>query len=150
MVPPFSSVFGLRASYSSVRLALSRHLSKTPVCLIVLYGSVNYPIFFIEIHIFNGLKVWSLLNSKIHVFVNYNTSQLSRQFSFSPESVRWLLVKGKVQQAEAALRKVAKCNQKPIPEEPLKGCERQRLGDLRDLFKSRSITHKTLVSWYCW
>lgn len=69
---------------------------------------------------------------------------------FSPESVRWLLVKGKVEQAEAALRKVAKRNKKQIPEESLKACERQRLGDLRDLFKSRSLTHKTLVSWYCW
>lgn len=70
--------------------------------------------------------------------------------SFSPESVRWFLVKGKTKQAENILHKVAKFNKKPIPHEKLQDCEKQRLGDLRDLFKSKSIAHKTLVSWFCW
>ena len=70
--------------------------------------------------------------------------------SYSPESVRWYLVKGRTEKAEEVLQKVAKFNKKPIPEEPLKNYEKQRLGDVRDLFKSRSMTHKTLVSWYCW
>ncbi|CAH3161433.1 unnamed protein product [Porites lobata] len=69
---------------------------------------------------------------------------------FSPESVRWFLVKGKTKQAENILHKVAKFNKKPIPHEKLQDCEKQRLGDLRDLFKSKSIAHKTLVSWFCW
>ncbi|PFX15269.1 organic cation transporter protein-like isoform X1 [Stylophora pistillata] len=69
---------------------------------------------------------------------------------FTPESVRWFLVKGKTEKAEQVLYKVAKFNKKPIPQEPLQDCEKQRLGDLRDLFKTRAMTHKTLISWYCW
>lgn len=68
----------------------------------------------------------------------------------TPESVRWFLVKGKTEKAEQILYKVAKFNKKPIPQEPLQDCEKQRLGDLRDLFKTRAMTHKTLISWYCW
>lgn len=70
--------------------------------------------------------------------------------SLTPESVRWFLVKGKTEKAEQILYKVAKFNKKPIPQEPLQDCEKQRLGDLRDLFKTRAMTHKTLISWYCW
>ncbi|XP_020605192.1 organic cation transporter protein-like [Orbicella faveolata] len=69
---------------------------------------------------------------------------------FSPESVRWYLVNGRTERAEKVLQKVAKFNKKPIPQESLQNYEKQRLGDLRDLFKSRSMTHRTLVSWYCW
>ena len=70
--------------------------------------------------------------------------------SFSPESVRWYLVRGKTEKAEKVLHQVAKFNKKPIPQESLQDYEKQRLGDLRDLFKSPSMTHRTLVSWYCW
>lgn len=70
--------------------------------------------------------------------------------SFTPESVRWYLVNGRTEPAEKVLQKVAKFNKKPIPQESLQNYEKQRLGDLRDLFKSRSMTRRTLVSWYCW
>ncbi|KAL9979760.1 hypothetical protein ACROYT_G017470 [Oculina patagonica] len=69
---------------------------------------------------------------------------------FSPESVRWYLVKGRTEKAEEVLQKVAKFNKKPIPQEPLRNYEKQRLGDLRDLFKTRDMTKTTLISWYCW
>ena len=59
-------------------------------------------------------------------------------------------MKGKVKEAEAVLHKVAKFNKKPIPKESLQEYEKQRLGDLRDLFASRTLAQKTLVSWYCW
>ena len=70
--------------------------------------------------------------------------------SFTPESVRWYLVNGRTEAAEEVLQQVAKFNKKPIPQESLQNYEKQRLGDLRDLFKSRSMTHRTLVSWFCW
>lgn len=73
---------------------------------------------------------------------------------FSPESLRWLLVKGKMEKAEKLYRKIARVNGKELPMEELeidtRTDEKTRLGDFRDLFKSRSLTMTTLISWFCW
>ena len=77
-------------------------------------------------------------------------------FSFSritPESVRWLLKKGRVSEARDVLRKVARLNGKTMPDEALllpNDEKVERLGDLRDLFISATMTHKTFASWLMW
>ena len=74
-------------------------------------------------------------------------------FSFTPESVRWLLKKGRVSEAREVLRKVARLNGKDMPDEALllpNDEKVERLGDLRDLFISMKMTHKTFASWLMW
>lgn len=73
---------------------------------------------------------------------------------FTPESLRWLLVKGKMVEAEKLYRKIARINGKELPEEGLEidtgNDTKQRLGDFRDLFKTKSLTKTTLISCFCW
>ena len=74
-------------------------------------------------------------------------------FSFIPESVRWLLKKGREDQARVILCKVAEVNGKEMPTESLELSQEEqneRLGDFRDLFVSRKMIHKTLCSWLMW
>lgn len=55
--------------------------------------------------------------------------------------------------ARKALSKVAKVNGKEMPDAALKlpnDEKKERLGDIRDLFSSRKMTHKTLASWLMW
>ena len=73
--------------------------------------------------------------------------------SFTPESIRWYLKKGRVSDAMNVLRKVAKVNGKKMPDATLllpNDEKVERLGDLRDLFISAKMTHKTLASWLMW
>ena len=70
--------------------------------------------------------------------------------SFIPESVRWLLKKGWQSEARTILAKVARLNKKEMPEVELKMPKEETLGDLRDLFSSRKMAHRTLVSWLIW
>ncbi|XP_048577052.1 solute carrier family 22 member 15-like [Nematostella vectensis] len=76
---------------------------------------------------------------------------------FTPDSLRWYLVKGKFDDAKKVLVDVAKgCGNNytkqdfEFEEEHTFNIEHERLGDIRDLFHSRSMAHRTLVSWYCW
>ena len=73
--------------------------------------------------------------------------------SFTPESIRWYLKKGRVDNATEVLRKVAKVNGKEMPDAALKlpnDEKKERLGDFRDLFSSVKMAHKTLLSWLMW
>ena len=73
--------------------------------------------------------------------------------SVSPESVRWLLKKGRVSEAREILSKVARLNGKEMPDEALQlpNDEKvERLGDFRDLFVSAKMAHKTLACWLMW
>ncbi|KAJ7383537.1 hypothetical protein OS493_027200 [Desmophyllum pertusum] len=73
---------------------------------------------------------------------------------FTPESLRWLLVKGKMDEAEKLYRKIARINGKELPAEALNidtgNDAKSRLGDFRDLFKTKSLTKTTLISCFCW
>ncbi|KAL9978320.1 hypothetical protein ACROYT_G015820 [Oculina patagonica] len=74
-------------------------------------------------------------------------------FWFIPESLRWLIVKGKTKEALKLCKKIARVNGKDVSEGDLHFEDMelgQRLGDLRDLFGSRSFAKKTLIMWYCW
>ena len=61
------------------------------------------------------------------------------------------MVKGKIEEAKEIFRKMAKVNKTTMPDEELKmPDDDQRLGDVRDLFVTRKMVQKTLLSWYCW
>ena len=84
-----------------------------------------------------------------------NEARIFLSSSFTPESLRWLLVKGKMEEAENLYRKIARINGKELPEEGLEidtGIDenKSRLGDLRDLFKTKSLMKTTLISCFCW
>ncbi len=73
--------------------------------------------------------------------------------SFIPESVRWLLKKGRLTEARKILSNVARLNGKEMPDEKFdltSDEQNERLGDFRDLFKTRRMIHKTLGSWVMW
>ncbi|XP_068703012.1 organic cation/carnitine transporter 2-like isoform X2 [Montipora capricornis] len=69
---------------------------------------------------------------------------------FTPESVRWLLKKGRVIEARKTLSEVARLNGKQMPDEPLAMPKQEKLGEFRDLFSSFNMTHRTLGSWFIW
>jgi len=73
---------------------------------------------------------------------------------YVPESTRYLLLKGKVAETEEILREIATTNKKEYPNEPLFNPSAdgkvQNLGDVRDLFRTKKMLHRTLVSWYAW
>jgi len=69
----------------------------------------------------------------------------------TPESVRWLMLKGKLEEAKAIFKKMAKVNKRIMPDEELDvPHDSDRLGDVRDLFRTRKMVQTTLLSWYCW
>ncbi|KAJ7383545.1 hypothetical protein OS493_027208 [Desmophyllum pertusum] len=69
---------------------------------------------------------------------------------FIPESVRWLLKKGRETEAREVLSNVARKNGKEMPNEALYLPKEERLGDFRDLFSSLQMAHKTLGTWLMW
>ena len=84
---------------------------------------------------------------------NNNRSLISLgRASITRESPRWLVLKGKLKEAEEVLNRIAEVNGKEMPEDKLQHePEKQvRMGDLRDLFSSKKMAHKSLLSWYLW
>ncbi|XP_020896859.1 solute carrier family 22 member 1 [Exaiptasia diaphana] len=74
---------------------------------------------------------------------------------FSPESLRWLIVKGRTNEAIKVLQDVARVNKKVPPDDDVvfekSGItENQKLGNIKDLFATKKIGLRTLISWYCW
>ena len=64
-----------------------------------------------------------------------------------------MIVKGKTEEALKICKNVARVNGKEISEEELHLEDfkvDQRLGDIPDLFRSRSLAKNTLIMWYCW
>lgn len=57
-------------------------------------------------------------------------------------------------EAEKLYRKIARVNGKELPVEGLdidtRNDAETRLGDFRDLFKTKSLTKTTLISCFCW
>ena len=97
------------------------------------------------------LKVIQFDSKKI-ISLNFVCISLPR---FIPESARYLIVKGRIGDCEKTLREIARVNKKEYPDVSLKdptegGKHEVRLGDFRDLFRSKSYTHKTLVTWVAW
>ena len=71
-----------------------------------------------------------------------------------PESVRWLTTHKRTGEAEKLLERVAKTNKKAMPEESLSLPQDQKVTEreagFMDLFGSRSMTKKTVISWISW
>ena len=71
-----------------------------------------------------------------------------------PESVRWLTTHKRTDEAEKLLKRVAKTNKKTMPEETLGLPEDQKVTEREagflDLFGSRSMAKKTVISWISW
>ena len=54
-------------------------------------------------------------------------------------------------EAVNVFKRMARVNKTIMPQEDLKlPNDDQKLGDARELFATRKMTQKTLMSWYCW
>jgi len=72
---------------------------------------------------------------------------------FIPESVRWLNLNGKGDEAMKVLRRIAKFNNKEIPSDiALKSPKKEKnsSGSLLDLFRSLHMAKQTMVQFYAW
>ena len=69
-----------------------------------------------------------------------------------PESPRWLLVKGRQEEAEAVLEAARKMNQRyEVAAEASKGSEsKDKAGSVLDLFKVGSLRRCTVILYYIW
>ena len=64
---------------------------------------------------------------------------------------------GKTDEAIKLLRQVAKVNNRAFSEENVvliqqnvEKDDQQQLGNIKDLFASKAIAYRTLISWYAW
>ncbi|KXJ10286.1 Organic cation transporter-like protein [Exaiptasia diaphana] len=70
---------------------------------------------------------------------------------FLPESSRWLITRGKQDESKAYFTKIARFNGKEMPPNPIAVVEeKQRVGDIRDLFCSLKHARITLSIWFSW
>lgn len=60
------------------------------------------------------------------------------------------MLKGKLEEAEVIFKRIAEVNGKEMPKEPIHQEPDVRMGDLRDLFSSKKMAHKALLSSYVW
>lgn len=71
-----------------------------------------------------------------------------------PESVRWLLAKGRIEEAQAIIRKAAKVNGKHIPEEIIQKLsipeEQVQKEPATNIFKSTTLILRFINCCICW
>ncbi|NXI41532.1 S22AD protein, partial [Galbula dea] len=96
-----------------------------------------------------GIRNWRLLqiagSAPIFAFVFY-----IREL---PESARWLMTKGKTEEAKKILQKAASVNKRTIPPElleQLKPVEQTKSGSILDLFRMKHIRKVTLIMSFTW
>ncbi|KAL9962625.1 hypothetical protein ACROYT_G031745 [Oculina patagonica] len=71
-------------------------------------------------------------------------------WKFVPESVRWLLVKGRTEEAREILEKVAKVNKKEMPNEELRVPVTTANKGVLELFKTWKLAKLSLIQCYAW
>ncbi|RMX39032.1 hypothetical protein pdam_00021865, partial [Pocillopora damicornis] len=71
-------------------------------------------------------------------------------WKFIPESVRWLLVKGKKEKAREILSNVAKVNKKEMPSEELRVPVTTASKGIFELFKTWNMAKLSLIQCYAW
>ena len=102
------------------------------------------------INSFDKTKIF-VVNLKLENASENATAVTCSPCSFTPESVRWLMIKGKMGEAVNVFKRMARVNKTIMPQEELKlPNDDQKLGDARELFATRKMTQKTLMSWYSW
>lgn len=69
---------------------------------------------------------------------------------FVPESVRWLLVKGQRDKAQAILQNVAKMNKKEMPSEDILVPVTTANKGVLELFKTWYLAKLSLIQIYVW
>ncbi|XP_076450973.1 organic cation transporter protein-like [Babylonia areolata] len=78
---------------------------------------------------------------------------------FMPESVRWLMVHGRVKEAQAVLKRAARWNGTQAPEDSLTShlaavevdrAKKQHLYTFRDLFRTRPMVRTTCLLFFVW
>jgi hypothetical protein len=69
-----------------------------------------------------------------------------------PESPRWLLLKGKVEEAEAVLSKIARMNKRPLPDKFAlhKPVVSETRTSFKQLFNDWKTAKKILICWDLW
>ena len=83
-----------------------------------------------------------------HFFGLPNVVLFSRRFI--PESVRWLLVKGKTEKAREILTNVAKVNKKEMPSGELRVPVTSGSKGVFELFKTWHLAKLSLIQCYAW
>ncbi|XP_071956989.1 organic cation transporter-like protein [Antedon mediterranea] len=79
-------------------------------------------------------------------------------YFFIPESPRWLLLKNKQKEAKAILQKIAKFNNKDLPDNVIDHLEQQEdstklpstFASVLNIFRYSNMRRKTLILIYCW
>ncbi|KAL8592115.1 hypothetical protein ACOMHN_032585 [Nucella lapillus] len=101
------------------------------------------------------LHDWQLLDIAVAVFC----VPFLIAWWFMPESVRWLLVHDRVEEAQAILQRAARWNGTRAPEEAvtrrlaaaeLAKARRQRLYTFKDLFRTKAMVHRTCLLFFVW
>uniref|UniRef100_A0A8C3T1C1 Major facilitator superfamily (MFS) profile domain-containing protein n=2 Tax=Chelydra serpentina TaxID=8475 RepID=A0A8C3T1C1_CHESE len=70
-----------------------------------------------------------------------------------PESARWLVMKGKIEEAKQLLQKAASVNKQSIPPELLDQLTHEKTdksGNILDLFRKQHLRRTTLIMLYAW
>ncbi|KAM9308188.1 uncharacterized protein PAF06_012352 [Gastrophryne carolinensis] len=96
-----------------------------------------------------GIRNWRLLQ----IACSAPMGLLFFYIWFLPESPRWLLAKGKNEQAKKVLQKAASVNKKKLSEEMLKQLQedkKQKSGNTADLFRISALRRITLVMAVVW
>ncbi|NXG51450.1 S22AD protein, partial [Psilopogon haemacephalus] len=96
-----------------------------------------------------GIRNWRLLqiagSVPIFAFFFY--------FQMLPESARWLVTKGRIEEAKKVLQKAASCNKCTIPAElleQLKPVKQTKSGSVLDLFRKKHLRKVTLIMSCAW
>lgn len=90
---------------------------------------------------------WS---TKLHLNCSLQSSN-DIYFRFIPESIRWLHLRGKEDEAKEQLAKVAAINGREMPNEVLKKIEGSgEAGNFKHLFFNWKVAKITLMSWNLW
>ncbi|KFV66337.1 Solute carrier family 22 member 13, partial [Dryobates pubescens] len=102
-----------------------------------------------------GIRNWRLLEiaGSAPIFASF------LYFHMLPESARWLVTKGKIEEAKKVLQKAASCNKRTIPPElleqsfcllKLKPVKQTKSGSILDLFRRKHLQKVTSIMLCAW
>lgn len=113
----------------------------------------NYP-YVIGLLILTGIAYWTRDWFYIELYTSVPGVIMIVYYWLIPESPRWLLSKGRIQEAEAVIRKAAKWNKVVLPEGALfdqNGLEEeQNTASILQLFTHKTLCVRTLLIFFNW